>query len=375
MSGEIDPKKKILRGIVLGIVPIETAFLIVAWKIQNPLTFSMHAVILLAVFASLWLFRSKVSDSRFRMFYMVFVSTGLTALLITHIQDFSGLDLIQYSPWMIVVAVMGIYLVGHFLGILWAGVYLIGVGVPFLLSRPEFLDFPQLAPLKYNLIVVCIAIVTLTAIFEWLASRTQRELIQKRRQAEQADTAKSEFLANMSHELRTPLTHIIGFTELVIADTIKPVSEQQAEYLSDVLKSSNHLLSLINDVLDISKIEAGKMAFDPAPLDIRILLQNCVRVIEKDAALRDIKITMGLEEIPGEIHADDGIGVNKNNVDRIFEVFEQGNSSTRRRYAGTGLGLSLSKKFVEMHGGSIRVESQGEGKGSKFIFNLPVRAF
>ena len=246
--------------------------------------------------------------------------------------------------------------------------------------------------------------------------------------AEIANRSKSEFLANMSHELRTPLNHIIGFTELVLDKNFGELNEIQEEYLNDVHSSSEHLLSLINDILDLSKVEAGKLEYRPTEVHIRYILTNSLSMIKEKAMKSDIKISNELDGIPESIQADErklkqilynllsnavkftpnggsidlvakrssdidiaaqnlknsskdyiqisikdsGIGLKKENIAKIFQPFEQVENSTSRRFQGTGLGLSLTKNLVELHGGKIWAKSEGEGLGAIFSFTLPV---
>ena len=269
----------------------------------------------------------------------------------------------------------------------------------------------------------------------------------KKEAAEEANRSKSEFLANMSHELRTPLNHIIGFTELLLDKHFGELNEQQEEYLNDVHQSSKHLLSLINDILDLSKVEAGKLELEFSDVELIMVLKNSLVMIKEKAMKHGISLTTkndsaalsiksderklkqiiynllsnavkftpaggaielnvskvnchvrpGLRlddseylQIPveGENDAacdetksvecvkisvsDTGIGLNLEDRERIFRPFEQADGSASRRYQGTGLGLSLTKRLVQLHGGKIWVESEGEGKGSTFYFVIPV---
>ena len=246
--------------------------------------------------------------------------------------------------------------------------------------------------------------------------------------AEIANRAKSEFLANMSHELRTPLNHIIGFTELVLDKSFGGLNEIQEEYLGDVHRSSRHLLSLINDILDLSKVESGKLELKPSEIDLKALIESSLVMIKEKALKNSIQLSVDMNGIPQRIRADErgvkqimynllsnaikftptggsiivkarkcnlnhgqrtikepdqasgvhisvtdnGIGIDPDDLARIFNPFEQVEDSASRRFQGTGLGLSLSKNLVELHGGKIWVESDGEGKGSTFHFVIPV---
>jgi len=244
---------------------------------------------------------------------------------------------------------------------------------------------------------------------------TAKALKQTKETAEDANRAKSEFLANMSHELRTPLNHIIGFTELVVDKNFGDLNEVQVEYLTDALDGSKHLLSLINDILDLSKVEAGKLELEPTDVEMKMLLENSLIMIKEKAMKHNIKLSTHIDgihlearmvdcviregrrrgdpkrlqvinvRVKGErVHnsgsrkclqvsvSDTGIGIKSEDQEHIFNPFDQVENSASRRFQGTGLGLSLTKSLVELHGGRIWVESGGEGKGSIFSFIIPV---
>ena len=228
-----------------------------------------------------------------------------------------------------------------------------------------------------------------------------------------ANQLKSQFLANMSHELRTPLNSIIGYTELVLNETYGPMTELQADRLTKVVRNGRNLLALINDILDLSKIEAGRMDITLAPLALdecidRVLAENEILAKEKQIALvrdyadlppvladstRAQQIVLNLvsnaikfthegtitvrgraDKATGTVRidiSDTGIGIAEADLPYIFDEFRQADGSTTRRYEGTGLGLAITKRLVEMHGGSIWAQSTPDD-GSTFSFTLPM---
>ena len=249
---------------------------------------------------------------------------------------------------------------------------------------------------------------------------TTRKAIVLSEQARRANQAKSEFLANMSHELRTPMNHIIGFTELVVDKRLGGLNSQQEEFLGEVVQSGRHLLSLINDILDLAKVESGKMELELAPVGLRSLVSNSLVMVKEKALKHRIKLATALSVpenfpvderklkqilynllsnamkftpdggtvcvqvapepgLPSEASGlrfsviDSGIGIEAGDLERIFEPFEQADNSSSRRFQGTGLGLALTRRMVELHGGRIWAESEGPGKGSRFHFILPAR--
>ena len=244
-------------------------------------------------------------------------------------------------------------------------------------------------------------------------ARLFREIEDKSRQIEAANRHKSEFLANMSHELRTPLNAIIGFSEVLGERLFGDLNEKQAEYTDDILTSGRHLLSLINEILDLSKVEAGRMELELATFDLPLAIDNARTFVRERATRHGIaldvtvderlgdfvgderkikqillnllsnavkftpeggRIGIGARQVDGSVEisvTDSGIGIAPEDQPKIFEEFRQVGSDYAHKVEGTGLGLTLAKKFVELHGGKIWVESE-VGKGSKFTFTLPI---
>ncbi len=234
--------------------------------------------------------------------------------------------------------------------------------------------------------------------------------------AEAANRAKSEFLANMSHELRTPLNAIIGFSEILADMTFGPLNEKQIRYVQHLLNSGRHLMGLIDQVLDLAKVESGKLELRPSLVSVRRLLENSLTMIREKARKHAIQLELSFPSEVDEILVygdelklrqivynllsnaakftpdggrievkaekdgseivvsvtDTGIGLKPEDIGRIFEPFVQVDSSYERRHQGTGLGLSLTKRLVNLHGGRIGVESAGENRGCRFTFVIPV---
>ena len=242
-------------------------------------------------------------------------------------------------------------------------------------------------------------------------NRMNDELQRLYKEVETASKHKSEFLANMSHELRTPLNAIIGFSQVLREGISGEVNAKQQEYLDDILTSANHLLALINDVLDLSKVEAGQVELQVAPFSLQDALERGVSMVREQATQDGVQVVLhangSLDVVVGDERrirqvifnllsnavkfapaggqvdinatrangevtvsvADTGPGIAAQDLDRIFEQFQQTEVGASQP-EGTGLGLALSKRFIEMHGGRIWCESV-LGKGSTFVFTLP----
>jgi PAS domain S-box-containing protein len=249
-----------------------------------------------------------------------------------------------------------------------------------------------------------------TAAIRDITERRQMEI-----RMQEANRLKSEFLANMSHELRTPLNSIIGFAKLMYHGRVGPMSDPHREYLGDILNSSEHLLRLINDVLDLAKVEAGKMEFRAEPVDVGGLAGEVRDILRGQASMKriaiDLDVGRGLDDIsldPGRFKQvlynylsnalkfthegghvvlrlgadeadhfrveveDDGIGIAADDVAKLFTEFQQLDGSAAKRFQGTGLGLALTRRLVEAQGGSVGVRST-PGHGSTFFAVLPRR--
>lgn len=260
-----------------------------------------------------------------------------------------------------------------------------------------------------------------TELEDMIKERTEK-LEEAKAMAEAASKAKSEFLANMSHELRTPLNAIIGFSEALSEGLYGTLNDKQKEYIKDIERSGIRLLNTINDIIDVSRIEAGTVALDISELSLKELINSSEAIFREKAKNHNIEMTYsvedGLDVIKGDqkklkqvlvnlisnsikftpdggkinvtarraldtsgerdsefieiIVEDTGIGIDEKDIPKLFQAFQQLESPFQKRYEGTGLGLFLIKRLVEMMGGKIWVQSE-KGKGSKFTFVIPLK--
>ena len=273
----------------------------------------------------------------------------------------------------------------------------------------------KVSPLKDN--SGTFAGVTIVARDVTARKRAEDQLTFAIQAADAANRAKTDLLAGMSHELRTPLTAIIGYAEILLYEYFGTVNDKQKQQLDVILQCSHHLLDLINDILDISKIESGKTELEPSVVRIGALVSHAITLLRETAGRHritlEIHVPPEVEEL--ELHVDErrlkqvlfnllsnaikftpddgkirlcverradamevsvtdtGIGIPALDLERIFEAFYQLKRGGTAKGQGSGLGLSLARKLVELHGGRIWAESEGEGKGSRFVFTLPLR--
>jgi two-component system CheB/CheR fusion protein len=267
---------------------------------------------------------------------------------------------------------------------------------------------------KKRIILLAIEDITERKEIENGLKKAHEELSVLATELKRASRAKSEFLANMSHELRTPLNSIIGFSEILYDETFGPLNEKQKRYANNVLTSGKHLLLLINQILDMAKVESGKMNLALSSMPMKSLLHEISRLVADMVSKKKIEMLLEIAEGVPNIEADElkvkqilynllsnavkftpeggkigmrakqvgseieivvwdmGVGIALENMEKIFEGFFRVDTPYSRVTEGTGLGLPLSRKLVELHGGKLSVESPGINKGTLIRFTLPI---
>jgi signal transduction histidine kinase/CheY-like chemotaxis protein len=244
--------------------------------------------------------------------------------------------------------------------------------------------------------------------------REARSLAQINEELRRLDELKSEFLAMVSHELRTPLTAILGYSRLLIRQVHGTLTPKQVEHQEAILRSAQRLTDLINDLLDVSRLEAARIELNPRPTEVREVVDHVIAAVRVAAHAKQIRITNEVNPDLPPVHADGtrlhqvlvnlignavkftpeggsvrvragrqegqvwiavedtGVGIPREELSRIWDPFYQVESPMRRRHGGSGLGLAIVRRLVELHGGLVRAESEGEGRGSRFSFTLPI---
>ncbi len=294
------------------------------------------------------------------------------------------------------------------------------LGVPLFIGDELFGVFCTFNKSPHNYIksdLILLQLLSKRLELEFIREKYEIELRFAMMEADAANRTKSEFLANMSHELRTPLNSIIGFSGLLLESKTWPLLDKQKRYIDNIGRAGEHLLALINDILDLSKIEAGKMKLELDKFNLKELIEGCIALFKEKSIRHNIIVDYVLE-INGDIVADEqkirqvllnllsnafkftpdrgsvyvyarkaldegagsfieisvvdsGIGISEEDKEKLFKPFQQLDSSVSKKHQGTGLGLNLCRKIIGLHGGRIWVESE-KGKGSRFIFVIPI---
>jgi len=244
--------------------------------------------------------------------------------------------------------------------------------------------------------------------------REARSLAQINEELRRLDELKSEFLAMVSHELRTPLTAIVGYSRLLLRQVHGTLSPKQIEHQEAIFRSAQRLTDLINELLDVSRLESGRVELTPQPTDARAIADQAIAVVAVAAQAKRMQVVNAIERATAPVQADPerlqqifvnllsnavkftpdggavkvtagrhkdqvwlavsdtGVGIPREELARIWDPFYQVESTLRRRHGGSGLGLTIVRRLVELHGGLVRAESEGEGRGSKFTFTMPL---
>ena len=362
--------------------------------------------------------------------------------------------------WLYVYPLVVFFLLGHIEGLFFNLAFFVFILFFFLIQN--FTPFTPIYPIEFKVrfSIALFLVGGLSYTYEFIRYKFQKgmtknqqqlkketeRLANSKKEAEEANRAKSEFLANMSHELRTPLNHIIGFTEVLLITNDTKLDSVQKEYITDIHSSGKHLLALINDVLDLAKIESGKRALDISDVNLKKVLENSLAFVSDVTLKNQIALSWDVDGVPPIIQSDErkleqimdnllanaakftpmggsitvnaklvdcrirsgrrnddpqylkiilnhkddsvvagdqtkkcveisvtdsGIGIRQVDQNRVFSRFEQLDGSTNKKFQGTGVGLALTKRLVELMGGKIWVESDGKGKGSTFRFIIP----
>ena len=313
-------------------------------------------------------------------FCLVFLAVGTAALLRANAGPSSSSAAVLVTEWLTAAAIMGFLLLHRRYGV-------------FVASAHRVREFET----------------------EYAAKeREARALAQVNEELRRLDELKSEFLAMVSHELRTPLTAIIGYSRLLMRQVYGPLSSKQLEHQEAIFRSAQRLTDLINDLLDVSQLEAGRVEIQPRPTDVQQVVEQVAAVVRVSVQNKQIRITSelpadlpavvadptrlhqiyvnllgnavkftptgGSVRVYGGVHKDQvwtavedtGVGIEREELARIWDPFYQVESPMRRRHGGSGLGLAIVRRLVELHGGLVRAESEGRNRGSRFVFTLPI---
>ena len=361
-----------------------------------------------------------------REFKAIVVIGVFLPLILCHIDVIRLNGRLEYIGWMFLYPSLAFFLLGEKGGLIVIGVLAVLGTFALAYQPPGWVQTIDQQTLKIQCVMAILSTSLIALFYETTRRQTLDRSIASEKesrlhaaQAEKASTAKTEFLANMSHELRTPLNHVIGFTELVLDDAGPRLSPVHRESLTDALGSARHLLSLINNVLDTARVEAGRFELERREVALAELFERSLDVVRESAARGGIELVTLIAGIPatalvdgrrlqqvlenilsnavkfsprgGKIvlraslveredqHgylqvsvSDSGVGIRAEDMGKLFVPFQRVGGSSAARLSGTGLGLSLARTFVELHGGRIWAESDGEGTGATFRFTIPL---
>ena len=362
-----------------------------------------------------------------RGFTAIVVFGVFLPLILAHVNIIGLHGRLEYIGWIFLYPSLAFFLLGEREGLILIGV-LAAVATFILVFQPlggvRAIDQQTL---KIQSIMAILSTSLIALFYERTRRQTLERLVTSEKesklhaaQAETASAAKTEFLAHMSHELRTPLNHVIGFTELVLDDAGPGLSAVHRESLDDALGSARHLLSLINNVLDTARVDAGRFELERGEVDLAALLEQSMGIVKEGAEWAGVELSADIPGLPAAAWVDErrlkqvlynilsnavkftphggrvvlrarllerddrdgrslevsvtdtGVGIRAEDIGKLFVPFQRVGGSRTARLAGSGLGLSLARTFVELHGGRIEAESGGEGNGATFRFTIPL---
>ena len=420
-------QSRILRALVMIGAPFTVLYGVVLMLLSSPIYVMGPYLANLAVLTGGYVILLRpMPPERFLRVHRVVAAGYVATLLAVQILSIVVFDRFEFSSWILIYPSLVLLIMPRRAGLVTTATCAASFFIPLFLSRPVPLGPAEILLGKANLVLIYAVVAAAVLYIDRTRRRIQSDLARRTREAErlrelaeQASHAKTRFLANMSHELRTPLNHIIGFNELLREMALERGDATSAEYLTDVLESGRHLLSLVNDLLDLARVESGRLALSLEPVSARDLLRKAARLVSDRGAAKGVAVSVpgdeadiffladavrltqvllnllvnGVKFTPrgGRVTAafrvvdeqdpgarsvefsvtDTGAGIPEGSTSSLFERFSRLERGALRAEEGTGLGLALSKGIVESHGGRIWARSEGEGKGSTFSFRIP----
>ncbi len=429
MSLEASYQKRIFRYLVFIGAPFIVIYGIVLLFLSAPAyimgLYLLSVGIMGAGFAVLM---RPMSAEQFLGIHRLVAIGYIGSLLSVQVISIAVFNRVEFSAWILLYPSMILLFMNRRDGLPSLIVCGVAFFVPLFLAGSVSVTPTGAATMKVNLVLIFVLVAACTYVIENTRRRfqsnlvhKQQELLKMKQSAEAASRAKSEFLSNMSHELRTPLNHIIGFTELLLESSAERRDDTSLEYLSDVLASGRQLLLLVNDVLDLARVEEGRLELNISSFTAREVMERSLKLVSNRAREKNVDVSIAPDVPPGTFHADasrltqvlvnllvnavkftpegghvavgcrivqddtpdgrlmefavsdNGVGIPSDKMPLLFERFSRLERPEYRSQEGAGLGLALSRELVLRQGGRIWAESAGEGRGSTFRFEIPAR--
>jgi signal transduction histidine kinase len=420
-------QKRILRFLVIFSAPFILAYGIVLLLLCSPFYVMAIYLVSIAVLVTGFILLSRpMPAERFMRIHRLVAVGYIAALLCVQVLSIVVFNRMEFASWILLYPSLIFLIMPRREGLPMVVLCGLAFFLPLLLAMPVPLTPAEILVMKVNLILIFAIVAASTFYIDQTRRRVQADLVLREREAERmrkaaedANLAKSRFLANVSHELRTPLNHIIGFNELLREHAAERGDQTSLEYLGDILESGRHLVLLVNDILDLSRIEAGRVQITTGPVSAAELLKKAEALVIDRARGKRVSLERAAGSVDGSFRADGarltqvlvnllvnavkftppggrvtygcrmvdspgaggtnveffvsdtGIGIPDEGMRDLFQPFTQLTRPGVRAEEGAGLGLALSRGLIESHGGRIWAESEGEGKGSTFRFQVP----